>query len=297
MKLIFAGLVLAVFAVIFSLAITKKETVSHKTGIAVVKFNLKGLPEHGISLIAPSDASFNNDTPGTFDPYSVVLKNTTSRSVVGYSFKWECADAPTETASRDMSNDRLVSHLIGFAFLYGDESDRKAILNRAEDVIRPNTMWLISFDSPARQITGGAEDVSAKLDQAAVAKAQAACPTITVIADGIFFDDGTFIGPDTNNFFTQVKTQIDTRYEVLQGVQNDLKSGKSSNEVFQRLEQIRHEEQPPIGGDMTLNDLHSYYRNVFAQDILGKKNLWGPEKAIEEVHQLLSKPWVKLRKL
>jgi hypothetical protein len=36
---------------------------------------------------------------------------------------------------------------------------------------------------------------------------------------------------------------------------------------------------------------------MFAMDVVGKKNLWGIEKAIAEIQHQLSKPWVTLRKL
>ena len=78
---------------------------------------------------------------------------------------------------------------------------------------------------------------------------QAACPTMTVTLDGGFFDDGTFIGPDTNDFFAKVKTQIDVRYEILQGVQSDLKSGKDPAAVFKGLEQMRDRERQLSGGN------------------------------------------------
>ena len=48
---------------------------------------------------------------------------------------------------------------------------------------------------------------------------------------------------------------------------------------------------------MTIDELHSYFRKVFAQDVLAKKNVGGPDKAIQDVQQLLSKPWLNLRKL
>jgi hypothetical protein len=119
---------------------------------------------------------------------------------------------------------------------------------------------------------------------------------MTVTADGVFFEDGTFIGPDTTNFFARVKTQMNVRSEIYQGVQNELKSGKTPGEVFRGLEQIRDREGLEYS-DETIDELRSYYRNLFARDVLGKKEVWGTDKAIEQVHQLLSKPWVKLRKL
>lgn len=62
---------------------------------------------------------------------------------------------------------------------------------------------------------------------------------MTVIADGIFFDDGTFIGPDTTDFFTEVKAQMDARRELLSEIRDELKAGKKADEVFGRLEAIR----------------------------------------------------------
>jgi hypothetical protein len=44
-------------------------------------------------------------------------------------------------------------------------------------------------------------------------------------------------------------------------------------------------------------ELRAYFRKKYAQDVLGKKEMWGPDKAIEDIQQLLSKPWAKLRKL
>ena len=122
----------------------------------------------------------------TIHPYSVILKNTSKRSVVGYSLKWQCGDGQTQTAATsDLSNDRVVSHVVGFAFMYGEESERKAILNTVEDVIKPDTTWLISFDY-ARQLNEGVAEFNVELDKAAVAEVMAACPSMTVIADGSF---------------------------------------------------------------------------------------------------------------
>ena len=146
-------------------------------------------------------------------------------------------------------------------------------------------------------MSGAVEEVSIGLDQATLTEVQAACPTMTVTADGIFFDDGTFIGPDANNFFAKVKTQMDARYEVLQGVQSDLKSGKNPTEVFRGLEQIRDRERHLSGGEMTMNELRSFYHSMFAQDVLGMKEMWGVDGAIANVQRQLSRPWVKLRKL
>jgi hypothetical protein len=114
---------------------------------------------------------------------------------------------------------------------------------------------------------------------------------MTVTVDGIFFDDGTFVGPDRNSFFANGQTQMDVRFETLMGFQKEIKSGKNTAAVFKELEQISEDTK---GGN---DPVRSKYRSLFAKDILGMKSTWGTEKAIETVEQQLGRPWVKLRKL
>lgn len=297
MKRIILGLVLVVFAIVLSLAVTRREPVIYKAEVSTMKFNIRDLSEHGLSLIAPSDPVLTkNRETVTFNPYSIILKNASGRPVVGYSIKWECFDGKVESANRDMSHDVRASHILGIVLTYGQESDRRGILNRLQGAIKPHSTWFISEDG-ARPLSTGVDDAETGFDEAAFAEVRAACPIMTVTLDGIFFDDGTFIGPDTTEFFDRVKTQMDTRYELLQGILNDLKTGKAPSEVFRGLEQIRDREGQPQGGEMTRKELRSYFRNKYAQDVLGKKEMWGPDKALEDVQQMLSRPWAKLRKL
>ena len=284
-------------ALIFSLAISERDMGSRTTEKPLMKINIRDLREHGISLIAPSDLRSTHGKDVAIYPYSILLKNTSGRLVVGYSIKWECFDGKGESAARDLSHDRKFSNSLGFAFMYGEESERRAILKNADEVIEPNSTWLISPDLPARKLSGLLAEINTELDQAALAEIQAACPTMTVTLDGVFFDDGTFIGPDTNDFFAKVKTQMDVRHEVLQGVHSDLQSGKDPTEVFQGLEQIRDRERQVSGGEMTMDQLRSFYRHMFAQDVLGMKEVWGAEGAIANVERQLSRHWVTLRKI
>ena len=151
MKAVVLVVVLLVFAAIVSLALTERKLVTHKTEIAVMKFNLNGLPEHGISLIAPSDPILTRGRIVSVDPYSVV-RNTGSRAVVGYAVKWECFDGKGEVIGRDTSKDHILSNILGIVFMYGEESERKTILSQLDGVIEPNSTWLISRNFPAHPI-------------------------------------------------------------------------------------------------------------------------------------------------
>ena len=285
MKLIFLALGLVVFALIFSSAITKREEVS--SNMSNVKFNLKDLPEHGISLIAPS-------APNIY-PYSVLLKNTSSRAVVGYSIKWECFDGKNESAARNTSYDRHLRSNLGVVFLYGEETERKAILKNLDEVIWPNSIWLISYDFPARPIDTVVDKVIPEISETALAEMGAVCPEVTITVDGVFFDDGVFVGPDTIGFFAHVDTQMAVRHEVLEKVQSELKSGKTPAEVFHGLEQIVNSESSEPRGETEMS--RADFRKLFARDVLGMRNVEGVDKAIEKIQLQLSKPWLKPRKI
>jgi hypothetical protein len=287
--------------IIVMLTSNKKGAVARKMESSPVKLNVRDFPEHGISLVGPSDPSFadiKNRLPKTKaasigDSYSVFLKNTGSRAVVGYRIKWECVGVGGDVSSWDVSN------VVGWIFLHGEESDRRMALNRSTDVIKPNSTWLISPNTPAQPLQGGDDEASSQETNSdnGVAEAVKGCASVTVIADGIFFDDGTFIGPDTTDFFTEVKSQVDARYEILRGVQSDLVAGKNAGEIFKGLEMIRDREEVTLGEHPTSDEFRTYFRNIFARNVLGSKEIWGAEKAIEEVQVQLSRPWVRLRKL
>lgn len=279
----------------------KKGTVVHQMKPTPVHLNVKDFPEHGISLIGPSDPSFagladklpKTKAASIADTGSVFLKNTSSRTIVGYRVKWDCVDDGGHVSSWDVSN------VVGWIFLHGEESDRRMALDRNDEVIKPNSTWLFSPNAPAIPLEGDGDEASLQgtNSDSGVAQAVKTCKSVTAIADGIFFDDGTFIGPDTTDFFTEVKSQVDTRYEILRGVQRDLEAGKKASEIFKGLEKIRDQEDVTLGDHPTPEEFHTYFKIVFARDVLGNKAIWGADKAIEEVQVQLSRPWVKLRKL
>lgn len=257
-----------------------------------MNYNIKDLSEHGISLIAPSDPALTTNRKA-FDPYSVVIRNDSSRAVVGYSIKWQCFDGKTEAVGRDESRDQVFSNILGVVFMHGEESERKGVLTRLDGVIEPDSAWLVSPNSPAQPIGAIADGGNTEVIDAALDEIRAACPDMTVTADGIFFDDGTFIGPDTTKFFSKVKTQMDVRFEILRGFQKELQSGKNPDDIFKGLEQIRDLEETQGGTD----EIRSYFRSLFARDLLGMKHTFGTEKAIQTIQLQLSRRWVELRKL
>jgi hypothetical protein len=275
----------------------------------MVDFHTEDFPEHGIYLIGPSSPSFaktaarlmkSKEDPVTdLPPYSVFLKNTGSHSVVGYQITWECVDKRGDTAYKGVSN------IISYIFLYGDESERNMAMAGEARVIVPNSTWFISLDLPARRledIGGQLEDIGEGQTEESIFGSQAQeisreFSKVTISLDGLFFDDGTFLGADRFAFFEEVKSQMDARYEVLNEVQSGLRSGAKVEEILRKLEQIASQPMPQLSVSSSRSEHMNCSRILFAKNVLGMKALYGTEKAIEDVHQQLAKPWVHLRRL
>jgi hypothetical protein len=269
----------------------------------MVDFPTRDFPEHGIHLIGPSNPSFaklaarlvkskEGTTAADLPPYSVFLNNTSGRSIVAYSIIWECVDKKGSTVDKSLSN------IIFYVFLHGDEAERNKVMAGAEGIIGPNSTWFISLDLPARRVEGISEgQIEESIFVSQAQEISREFSKVTISLDGLFFDDGTFLGADTTGFFTEVKSQMDAQYEVLSEVESGLRSGAKVEEILRKLEQIAGPPMPELGVSPSRTEYMNFFRILFAKNVLGMKNVFGTDKAIEDVHQQLSKPWVHLRRL
>jgi len=191
-----------------------------------------------------------------------------------------------------------VSNIISYLFLHGDESERHKVMAGEARVVGPNSTWFISLYGPARRVEGiGDGQVKESMFVSPAQEGLKEFSKVTISVDGLFFDDGTFLGADTTGFFNDVKSQMDAQYEVLSEVESGLRSGVKVEEILRKLEQIVSQPIPELSESPSRIEYMNSYRIIFAKNILGMKNVFGTEKAIEDVHQQLSKPWVHLRRL
>jgi hypothetical protein len=275
---------------------TSQDIPEIRTNMAAIQ--TKDFPEQGVHLIGPSSPSFaklaqlvtSDELSGTAVP-PVFLQNTSKHSIVGYRITWACIDRAGITDVRSKSN------IISYVFLHGDESERIQAMAGDRGVMEPNSNWFISLDGPTRRVEDTGAGQAWMPGSYTTPKISEKYPKITISVDGVFFDDGTFVGPDTTGFFNEAEYEIDARYEILNQVESDLKSGVRVEDVFKKLEQIAGQSVPELAESPSRAEYLNFFRGMFAKNILGMKHLYGTERAIEDVHQQLSKPWVKLRKL
>lgn len=247
-----------------------------------IQVNVKALPEYGLTIVSPSDPSFNEEVSAllplkdereelisyieTAKPFCVFVNNADSRRVVGCNLKWELTKENGEVAAMSISysspgvfmgmrqpEDELLanggyiigSNLTRFFSLeglltdlvYGELARRNSSLpalnDKSKQVIRERT---VSLNTQYKDLL-----------QSVV--------SMTVSIDGAFFEDGTFVGPDTNGFFAQTQGQVDARRDLAKLVENDVKTNRTSADIFSKIEQVAKELDGPIGSDAVLREL------------------------------------------
>jgi len=273
---------------------------ANKDETSMMDVRIKDFPERGISLIGPSSPSFakmaaqvvktDEGLVSELFPYSVFLQNTSNRAVVGYRITWECVDKKGETTLQDVSN--ILSHI----FLHGSEVERNKAMAGDARVMRPNSTWFISLDRPEERVEGtrpGKMEESILTSQIQLISKEFSKVTISV--DGLFFEDGTFLGADA--FFTEVESLMDARRELLSEVESAHRSGATAEDILSKLERIANQEMPEFSESPSRSEYMNSFRILFAKDIVGMKTVFGSDKAIEDAREQLSKPWVQLRRL
>jgi hypothetical protein len=287
-----------------------------------VQVNVKDLPEHGLKMISPSDPAFNgrmsallNGKPNAFiermKPYSVFLVNSGHKTVVAYQLKWEIIRTDGSVVSRKAaySNPR--------ALMDGGVVGQEKLSVSEGYALRVNSARLISLAFSLDEAQGGTIGGYAggyadpgKVDQlkqlmrdnnpaaiaAAIAEELETYRSITVSLDGAFFDDGTFVGPDTTQFFAQVQAQLDAKRELLEEIAFALNHKKSHDDIYAGIEEIAKSQDVLITSTASSTDFYRYYKKVYAQEILSMRRAMDANKAIQLALQPLHRRWPRLTK-
>jgi hypothetical protein len=77
---------------------------------------------------------------------------------------------------------------------------------------------------------------------------------ITVSIDGVFFEDGTFVGPDTTNFFAQAQAVVAAKRDLPQQISDQLQSKKQPMEIYKTLEEVTARAAATLDANSTQDD-------------------------------------------
>lgn len=262
-----------------------------------VRLNVADLQEHGLTIIGSGDTSFDGmldvlrvNTSGApleaIRPYSVFIKNTGRRAVVAFVLKWELIRPDGRVIAE--TNQYVTKYS-----LMGDE-----VSDSGGHIIKPNTSWWAFPGFAVAQDTSGlntgSPEFAAYLERANRDLAQ--YTGITVSIDGVFFEDGAFVGPDTTEFFGKVKALIDASQDLRRDIETRVKSGKSADEVLTHVTEEARKSKVKLGRNSTAEDYYKHFKRSAAEELLNMRSVSGNEKTLEHALRPSKKTRPLLRK-
>lgn len=303
--------------------LTSISFISHakRNRLVDITVTVKGIPEHGLILIGRGDPSFEQDLssarpdrgrelPQAAKVLTAVLANSTHLAVVGYHLKWNFVHTSGKVTSQEQSDidpTLLMEHRWKERQNYGGsaigpESTRLVSVvpflngNQANGAL--GGMFLpsvstVDVDSVKRAIqdrnTG--ELANNLIDNLAHVV------SVTVSIDGAFFEDGTFVGPDENQFFLKVKAQVDARHDLYGHLQKMVSANKPHQKILQYATDLANAPRVHLGRDSTPSQFYDFFRSLYGQEIMRMWNKVGEEAVLHRIEKAMREPWPSLRKL
>lgn len=265
----------------------------------------KDIPEHGLVIVGPADLAYDDmvaslsqsnpdaDVIEALRPYSVFVKNTSNRAVVACTLKWELTDA----------NGATKTETTGFIATW--RLMNQGASGAGGSIIKPRSEWFFApsntdvFQNKKSDVPFS-PDATYQQIQASFVKELIdrfeQYQRITVSLDGAFFDDGTFVGPDTTQFFTQVEALRNARRDLYSELEQGFKRGDSLNEVFKQAESLASAPDVRLSVASTAADLYNHTKKNVAAEILRMRNKVGDQKTLEFVARPLRSPRIDLKK-
>ena len=261
-----------------------------------LRFNVKDL--QGLKIISPLDPSFDGlvasylkgeERPDLEDlkPFSVLVQNTSAKSVVAYVLKWELV----------RTDGRSITNFTAYAqpgVLMGNLSTNPQA--DAGHIIKPGRMRLFSWDSPLDpggdsafgvRVGGSANPPPAGIGTKKEASSKVLselksqliqATSITVSLDGAFFEDGTFLGANSSGYFEQIKAQVDARIDLLNEVASALAQQADMDKVLDSIASRPYVSTRPTYLESKPEELYSFYAGLFAREIAGLRNTYGSKR-------------------
>lgn len=281
------------------------------------RLNIKDLPEHNLTLITSANAYYRSVMDATsqnqlnakleeLKPYSVLLRNTGNRSIIAFKLKWEItkADGQVFTANNGYMNSKRL-------FDKKDKSKTKSVLepgaalfcsvagiadvSQLANVQFVGLRTMVGSNSDDRSAQQASQDESSDtaIDNLTTSLSEAV--SITVSIDGALFEDGTFVGPDSSNFFGWLSSLVKARRDLLQDLLTMQRRG-DPDKVHKRLEEVANSPKVSLGPKSSSDDFYRFNRKRFAQQFLKKRNALGND-AIQKESDSLNEYSLNLRKL
>jgi hypothetical protein len=283
-----------------------------KSNANPIEITGKGLPAYGLTVIGFSDPQFSelmsdyfgDDPPELIKvaaPTSVFLINESNKALVAYDLTYDFRAADGEVSSNDFSP-IFVPALMDLPQSRLAEDQALVILPGRGRLISP---LLGSGGLSKGQVLPSFGNESAEKRQkeqmmSAIKSTLAWTSSVTITLDGAFFENGSFVGPNTSGFFEKTKAIIVAQRDLLEWLveanRKRERKGDGSDIVFSELE-AKVKEMPRPTSQGSPADFYKNEQLEVAQEILRMRDKIGAGKVILEKTKVLEAKWPVLHKL
>lgn len=271
-----------------------------------VQLNVKDLPHNGLHIIVSSDPSYAGMAATqavgsrlsafeSLSPYSVFLKNETEKTIVACQLKWDLV-APSGEVETETTGFITLWRLMnqGASGIGGETVEPKSA-----KLFFPSNVANAVIDSLSRADGRTNSSVNllraAHLDELATELSQSA--SITVSIDGVFFDDGTFVGSDSTHFFDYVVSLRDARIDLFREMEREALQDGNVGRAFETAKHLVGASETKLRPNSTPTELYSFHKKKVAEEVLQMKQKAGEEKTLKFFTQYLRTPTINLKKV
>jgi hypothetical protein len=296
--------------------------ISREAKTVTIQINVKDFRKQGLKLFEPSTLAFkekisdllkDKESPEieALKPFSVVLENTSNKAVVGYWLKWEMIKpdgsidsrqtgglTPGQLMDENISDMNHPSLTMGYAIKPNSSRFISLALSFGEN--QEGTLGAYGSGTKEKQAEKPFQQNQGKdiysISNRLITDLQN-YTAITVSLDGVFFQDGTFIGSNSTNFFEKVQAHMDAKRELLEEILFSTRRNISTEEIFTNIAEIANRQIDFLSSTSSTTDYYNYYKKLYAEEILQMRKAMDSKRAIAMSLQGLRTSWVKLKKL
>jgi hypothetical protein len=232
--------------------------------------------------------------------FSVFISNSARKTIAAYVLVWQLVK----------TDGRVITSTQSYAepgILMGDEIPSNPAFKHTQ-AIEPNAVRCFSWEGPVLQEVnrplsgvgsiGSDQTVPNQPNDPVAVRARLSkelyeATDVTVSLDGVFFDDGTFIGPNTTGYFERTEALINAKADLLREVADANEKGT----VDQAFESITAKSLAPdvvIGATSSPDDYYKYYQKLFASEISNMKRANGTRSLLPHLLKLCNRPRPRL---
>lgn len=277
---------------------------------------VEGLADAGLLLIGPSDPRFdgmanavlqgqNDPSYEILKPYSVILQNNTTKTLVAYAITWDCVE-PDGTVTGLNKRIMQVSALLdgnlpqtdpeekgqinSIEFGVGKKTDSESFF--ADDgALEPGDFKIVTVESGLESVIGTKKsELRERLDDQSAFDLRLKIhgydedKAISVTLDGAFFDDGSFIGSDKSNFFDDFRDEVSAQQDVMNYIVNN--ADQNLDQVVAQLQSMVRVDERGFVHPISLrvqhssSDLYQFRKSKYAVAFLNFRKRRGDQAAL-----------------